>query len=136
MSRSKFKRVLALATSTRGCGFAFLDDMRLANFGLKAVGSPEHRRSEKTLKIVSKLMDDHTPRIVVFEDCSAEGCRRNPRIRTLLEQISQLAAEKGIEIRKLARKQVLQYFLGRRTRPTKYELAEVLMKQFPDSLEG
>ena len=88
----KHFRILAIAPSTRGFGFAVLEEQEtLVNWGVKTVNGDKNVQS---LAKVEKLIAHYQPGVLVLEDASAKNSRRSPRIRKLCQQIIKMAANR------------------------------------------
>jgi Holliday junction resolvasome RuvABC endonuclease subunit len=129
-NNSKNLRVLAVAPSTRGFGFAVLDGERLINWGVKSVTGDKN--SQSLLKL-GKLLVFYHPDIAAFEDHSAKGSRRSARIRTLGEQMISMARSRKVGVKLFSRQQVRKFFFSE-GKGTKDALAEILTKRFPEEL--
>src|ERR1700739_925163 len=89
------KRVLALDPYSRGFGFVVCEGPEhLIDWGLK-----EARREKDThcLRHVEQLIETYHPDGLVIEATHDPQWRRCPRVRTLLHEMSQLAAEKKLK---------------------------------------
>ena len=126
--QAKPNRLLALAPSTRGLGFAVLEgEGVLVDWGVKSV------TGDKNLKSVAKveeLLALYHPRVLVLEDHSA---RRSPRIHALNSLLTHLAKQHEIKVRLLSRDRVYRCF-GMAENGTKHALAEILAARFPQEL--
>ena len=72
--------ILSIAPSTRGFGFAVLEDKALVDWGCKTVRG---EKNAATLAKVRKLIGLYTPTMLVIQDYSARPTRRAERIRKL-----------------------------------------------------
>src|ERR1039458_1084558 len=112
----KHFRILAIALSTRGFGFAVLEGQEtLVDWGVKTVKGDKNIQS---LARVKELIVHYQPGVLVLEDASAKGSRRSPRIRKLCQQIIKLAATRKVRVRLYSREQVMKTFIpdGRGTK--------------------
>ena len=127
----KHFRVLAIAPSTRGFGFAILEGQeQIADWGVKTVAGDKNAHS---LAQVEKLIAQYQPGTLVLEDVSAKGSRRWPRIRSLSEQIMKMAKQRKISVKLFSRNQVMKTFIAD-GKGTKYALAEIIAQRFPEEL--
>jgi hypothetical protein len=127
----KYPRILAIAPSTRGFGFAVFEGQ-----GTLAVWDAKEVRGDKnkgTLARVNELIARYEPQIVVLEDASAKGSRRAPRIRKLVQRISRLAPKRGTRVALFSRIQVREAFFPD-GKGTKHEMAEIIAGRFSDEL--
>jgi Holliday junction resolvasome RuvABC endonuclease subunit len=127
----KHFRILAIAPSTRGFGFAVLEgEVSLVDWGVKTVKGDKNVQS---LAKVKKLITHYKPGALVLEDASAKGSRRSPRIRKLCQQIIKLAEARKMIVKLFSRDQVMKTFIAD-GQGTKHALAEVIAKRFPEEL--
>jgi len=123
--------ILAIVPSSRGFGFAALEGRdTLVDWGLSIVTGDKNSGS---LKNIEKMIADYRPRVLVLHDASAKGYRKGPRIRKLVTDIVVLAKERTMNVALLSRDQLMQAFFidGK---GTKYTVAQVLAKRFPEEL--
>jgi Holliday junction resolvasome RuvABC endonuclease subunit len=127
----KHFRILAIAPSTRGFGFAVLEGQEtLVDWGVKTVNSDKNKQS---LAKVKELVAQYQPGVLVLEDASAKDSRRSPRIRKLCQQIIKTAANRKISVALFSRDQVMKSYITD-GQGTKHALAEIIAKQFPEEL--
>jgi Holliday junction resolvasome RuvABC endonuclease subunit len=123
-------RILAIAPSTRGFGFSVLEGERLIDWGVKSVKGDKNKQS---LLKIKEMISRYHPGVLVFEDYSAKGSRRSPRIRKLGHQIAALAKSCKVRVKLFSRQQVRKAFFAD-GQGTKDVLADMLAKQFPEEL--
>ena len=124
-------RILAVAPSTRGFGYAVLEGHdTLVDWGVKTV---KGNKNIQSLAKVEELIAHYQPGILVLEDAAAKNSRRSPRIRKLGAQIIKLAATCKTGVKIFSRDQVMKTFILD-SQGTKYALAEILVKRFPEEL--
>lgn len=129
----KYFRILAIAPSTRGFGFAVLEwQETLVDWGIKTVKGDKNVQS---LAKVGKLIAHYQPEVLVLEDASAKGSRRSPRIRKLSQQIIKMAANRKVSVKLFSRDQVMKTFITD-GQGTKHALAEIIAKRFPEELDS
>jgi Holliday junction resolvasome RuvABC endonuclease subunit len=131
MSRAYTKdiRVLAIDPSTRGFGFAVLEGPdRLIDWGVKETKNDKKNRS---LKLIAKLIDQYQPTIIVVENYAARGSRRCGRVQELIDDLSNLAAERNVKVRSFSRLKVKQAFVEAGAK-NKYEIALAIARRFPE----
>lgn len=127
----KHFRILAIAPSTRGFGFAVLEGQEtLVDWGVKSVKGDKNAQS---LKKVAELVVHYQPGVLVLENASAKGSRRSSRIRTLVRQIIQMAATRNVRTKLFARDRVMKTFIADGDR-TKQALAEIMAQRFSEQL--
>lgn len=128
----KHFRILAIAPSTRGFGFAVLEGQEtLVDWGVKTV--KKGGKNKQSLAKVEKLIADYQPGVLVLEDVSAKNSRRQPRIRKLCQQIITMAANRKVMVKLFSRDQVRKTFIAD-GRGTKHAVAEIIAKRFPGQL--
>jgi Holliday junction resolvasome RuvABC endonuclease subunit len=127
----KHSRILAIAPSTRGFGFAVLEGREtLVDWGVKTVKGDKNVQS---LAKAEKLITHYQPGVLVLEDASAKNSRRSPRIRKLCRQIIKMAANRKVSVKLFSRDRVMKTFMTD-GQGTKHALAEILAKRFPEEL--
>src|ERR1051326_1333390 len=95
------KRVLALDPHSRGLGFVVLEGAEhLIDWGLKDTRRDNSRRG---VHHVERLVETYHPDVLVLEAVQDPLCRRCVRVRTLLQSIGQLAAEKKLRMKSFSR---------------------------------
>jgi hypothetical protein len=129
----KHYRILAVAPSTRGFGFAVLEGREaLVDWGVKSVDGDKNARS---LERLEALVACYLPEIIIMEDHSAKGSRRSPRIRELGRQIIAAASKRKIRVALFSQQAVRRTFFAD-GEGTKHALAEILAKRFPEELDS
>ena len=128
---SKNTRILAVAPSTKGVGFAVLEGQKtLLDWGVKSVKGSKNAQS---LARVKELIAQWQPGALVLQDTSAKDSRRATRIRKLTQQIIALARTRKVKVASFSRGQVMKGFFAD-GEGTKHELAEILAERFPQEL--
>lgn len=131
-TRSKQLRILALAPSAKGLGFAVLEKpAKLVDWGVKpATGN----KNVHGLVSADGLLAHYQPAVLVLEDPTAPDVRRAPRIRTLHARLVAVATRRKVKVKLLTRTQVRRTFFGDDAPGTKQAIAEILATQFPEEL--
>lgn len=130
-NNTQFSRILSIAPSTKGFGFALLEGKeKLVEWGVKAV---EGDKNAASLSKIAAMIDQWKPSVIVLEDCSTKDSRRAPRIRELSRKISELGNDRKLPVELLTREEVRATFFSDGP-GTKQELAELLAKRFPEEL--
>jgi hypothetical protein len=124
-------RVLAIAPSSKGFGFAVLEGAgTFVDWGVKSVDGDKNAAS---LVKVKRLIIDYAPSAIVLEDMRGKDCRRSARVQTLAEKIIQLAASHQLKTR-LISQQAVRFALSLAPEATKHEIATRLANHFPEEL--
>jgi len=128
-TKAKHIRILGIAPSTRGFGFAVLEGQQtLADWGIKHVKMDKNSHS---LAKVKELINLYQPGTIVLEDTAAKNSRRAPRIRALTKKIIALASARKIKVASFSQKRIRQRFFAP-GHGTKRALAEILATRFPE----
>ena len=129
--KKNHSRILAIAPSTRGFGFAVLEGQEtLVDWGVKQVKGDKNALS---LVRVDELISLYYPDLVVLENTGAKNSKRAPRIRELTRNIVALAETYDLRVKLVSRKQVRKVFFAD-GKGTKQALAEMIAKRFPEDL--
>jgi len=129
--RSQNIRVLGIAPSSRGFGFAVMEgENDLVDWGVKAVKGNKNARS---LSNVRNLIAHYRPDVIALEAIRIKGSRRSSRVQALIREIVAMAGEENIKVKRFSRKQLNVAFLGK-ARGTKHAVAESLATRFSDQL--
>jgi transcriptional regulator with XRE-family HTH domain/Holliday junction resolvasome RuvABC endonuclease subunit len=130
-SNSKHGRVLGIAPSTRGFGFAIMEgDNILVDWGVKAVKGDKNARS---LSNVAGLIAQYKPNAIVLENTHAPGSRRSSRVQALIQEIVSLAENEKIKVERFSRKQLNRAFT-KEEQGSKHTLAKYVAARFPEEL--
>src|SRR5664279_4183801 len=101
---SKYPRILAIAPSSRGFGYAVLEGHKLlADLGVKSVGG---NKNSGSIKKVEEMIALYNPQVMVLEDTAAKESRRAPRIKALTKRLVALAEGHSIRVALFSQKQV------------------------------
>lgn len=128
-SPPNIRRILAVALSTRGFGFAVLEGDKLVDWGVKSIGK---NKNSRTLAKVLELLSLYRPALLVLED--PESSRRATRIRKLHLRLVGLAKQLEIKVKLLTRAKVRGTFFAD-GEGTKHALAVLLVERFPKELK-
>lgn len=126
----KHFRILAIAPTTRGFGFAVLEGQEtLADWGVRRIEG-DHKNSQALMK-VKELVMHYQPGAMVLQDASVKDSRRAPRIKTLTKRIIALAKSHKVDVKLITFKKTRQMFFAD-GKGTKHALAEILVNRFPE----
>jgi hypothetical protein len=124
-------RILAIAPSSRGFGFAVMEgEDTLIDWGVRSVTG---NKNADALKKVEAMIALYNPGVLVLEDASAKRSRRSRRIRDLTKQIMATAASRRMKVALLSREQVVQTFFED-GKGTKHTVAQILAGRFREEL--
>jgi hypothetical protein len=127
----KHFRILAIAPSTRGFGFAILEGERtLVDWGVRSV---DGNKNARCLVKVEDMIAHYRPGVMVLHDCTSKDSRRSARIRTLSRQIVALASRRKVSVKLFSSEQVRRVFFTD-DKGTKHALAEILAKRLSAEL--
>lgn len=130
-SNPKQYRVLAIAPSTKGVGFAVLEGRdTLVDWGVKSVNG---NKNVQSLAKVKELIAQYQPGVMVLQDTSTKDSRRSPRIKALSRKIIALAATHKISVKAFSQEQVRAAFFAD-GQGTKHAIARMLAQRFPEEL--
>ena len=125
-------RVLAVALTSRGLGYAVLE----GETSLIESSRTSVRNGNKNWQCIAKvkrLTAFYRPDALILQDVTAKDSRRNPRIKALHREVILLAAKQRLSVKLISEKQLRSLLLGNAS-GTKHEMAEMLAKRFPDEL--
>jgi hypothetical protein len=130
-TRPKNDRVLAIAPSSRGFGFAVMEGREtLIDWGVRSVTGD---KNADALEKAEAMIALYKPAVVVLPDASAKGSRRYARIRDLTKDIAAVAARRKIKGLLFSREQVMRTFFED-GKGTKHTIARILAMRFPEEL--
>lgn len=128
---SKHIRVLGIAPSSYGCGFALIEgESILVDWGVKKVKGDKNARC---LSHVGNLIAHYEPNVIAVEDTRSKGSRRGSRVQALIQEIARMAENEKIKVKRFSRKQLSIGFLSNE-HGTKHDMALHLATRFPDEL--
>jgi Holliday junction resolvasome RuvABC endonuclease subunit len=127
----QYPRILAIALSSRGFGYAVLEGHKLlADLGVKSVGG---NKKSGSIKKVEEMIALYNPQVMVLEDTAAKGSRRSLRIKALTMRLVALAERHTIRVALFSQKQMRRFFFGD-AEGTKDALAKIIAERFPEEL--
>ena len=122
-------RILAIAPSYRGFGFAVLEGRdTLVDWGVKNV---EGNKNAQSLKQVKELIAQYQPGVLVLQD--TENSLRHSRIKALSRKIIALAKVGKVGAKLFSHEQLQRIYFAD-GQGTKHALAEIIAKRFPEEL--
>lgn len=91
----KQNRILAIAPSARGFGYAVMEGDLILECGNKRADGDINLQA---ISKIEKLMKQFLPGVLVLQDVNAKGSHRAPRIKALHRQIVKLAVKQKCKI--------------------------------------
>jgi Holliday junction resolvasome RuvABC endonuclease subunit len=88
-------------------------------------------KSKRSLKLISALIEQYEPSVLVVEDYGGKVSQRCERVGQLIEEISKLAVKKRVRVKKFSRGEVKKAF-AESDATTKQEIAIAITKSFPE----
>ena len=102
--KKKNKKILGIDPGTKYIGFALLENEKLVHYGVKTI--PRLPTSREMLnegkKIVSRLMDDFKPDMLVVEKTFFGNNADSVLLNTFTVQIRRIGKKKGLKIVSIA----------------------------------
>lgn len=124
-----FLRVLAVAPSVDSFGYALIEQPGiLIDWCVKTTKSDKNVRC---VSLVKELIDYYKPDILILEDWKAKRSRRHPRIQSLLQNLSKVAADNKIKTVRVSRDVVRKVF-SLSGNITKHQIATNIVSRFPE----
>jgi hypothetical protein len=124
---SKPFRILAIAPTTRGVGFAVLEET-LVDWGVKTIKGEKNKQS---VAKVRELISNFRPSVIALQN--TKGSHRSDRIKVLSKKLIAMAATHKVKMVLFSHEQTRRAFfpegLG-----TKHAVAEIIAQQFPEEL--
>jgi hypothetical protein len=134
MNQTSQFRILSIAPTTRGFGYAVLEgETSLVVYGGKTVTAKKRYKNVRALGIIEKMIVQYRPYVLVLYDVHAQGIYRQPRIKELHRLVVKLAKRHKLKTAAISAIEVRRLILGN-PKGTKHGVAELLAKQFPDEL--
>ena len=119
-------RVLAIDPVSRGFGIVVFESPNLPiEWGVKEL---RENQEERGLVLISALLEQFKPDVVVLEDTDHPSCRRCQRIRVQLSGIRALVQSRKVPLAGITRDQVYTT-LGHRT---KHQVATAIVSSVPE----
>ena len=129
-----YPRILAIAPSSRGFGFVVLEGVdTLADWGAKSVKG--ENKNAQSLAKVKELMRHYQPEVLVLQDTGTKTSKRSPRIKLLTNQLVSLAKSRNLPVQRYSQEQIQKVYFPE-GQGTKYELAQLIAKRFPEELRS
>lgn len=127
----KYFRIMAIAVSTRGFGYAVLEGGdTLADVGVVAVTG---KWTIKGLPKIEALLNRYFPEVVVMQDMEEQAARRSKRLRDVNQLVQVELALHKCKVALLSQRAVRREFFDEEP-GTKDRLARLLAQRFPEDL--
>ena len=128
----KWFRLLAVALTSRGLGYAVLEgENSLVENGHSCVRGGD--KNGQCVARVKRLVAMYRPSLMVLQNAAAKESRRTQRIRRLHGEVVKVAADKNLGVVFVSEGELRSLLLGN-PRGTKDEMAEMLAQRFPNEL--
>jgi hypothetical protein len=69
--------------------------------------------------------------VLILEDTSAKGCRRQPRVRKLIDELGALASQHAVRVHRVSHQKVRKTFANSGA-SNKYSIARVIATRVPE----
>ena len=119
--------ILALYPNSIGIGYVCLQvPEKLIDYGIATI---QPISNGKLLNRAERFMDYYKPKLVLLKETGSS--KNSSRVNKLIEAITTLSGEKGLEVYRYTKKQIDDVFevFGA---STKYEMVEKIVKMLPD----
>jgi hypothetical protein len=127
--RTRHSFVLAIYPNSRGIAFVVFEGARtLIDWGLR--GARSKHNHDHYLAVIGDLFALYQPAVLVLQNMGPAGTRRAKRIRSLNEEIVELAAGFGISAHLYSRAQVRDAFASLKE-ATKEAIANAIVEEVP-----
>lgn len=121
--------VLSIYPFSRGFAFVLFESPASPfDWGVKEIR--EKHKNTKTIDEIKKITDRYRPEVLIIEDTTGKGSRRNSRIRKLYRMVVHFAEAEDLDLRRYSKSQVKICF-GSVGASTKYEIAKAIATQIP-----
>ena len=121
-------RILAVAVTSRGIGFAVMEAPgTLVDWGVK---QPKPYREDRCVAHLYRLVNQYEPARVVLEDPTARPRRCSCRVERLFRRIREVAAAQGVRTRAI-RKQAVRKAFTPDARITKFAMSRRIAEILP-----
>jgi hypothetical protein len=125
----RYAFVLAVYLNTRGFAFVLFEGpLAPVDWSVREIRGPE--KYARCLAKIVAILDQYLPDVLVLQDTSSQGTRRERRITELNAAIAELAEVRGLQVHTYSRDKVREAF-WRCGATTKQALAEIIAKHIP-----
>lgn len=121
--------VLAVYPFSKGIAFVLFEGLATPfDWGVKEIKGQQ--KNAKSIDAVNRIIDRYQPEVLVIEDASVAGSRRDKRIRELYHMLAHMARAESIDLYRYTKKEVAACFAMAGAR-TKYDIARAIATQIP-----
>lgn len=133
MIKNKSIRILAIAPTSRGFGYAVMQGPKwILACGNKAILQNKNARA---LVWVDKFIRHYQPSVLILPDVNASDTHRAVRIKNLHRQIGEVARKHQLKLKLVRATKMRERLLGN-PKGTKQAMAESLAEMFPEELKS
>jgi Holliday junction resolvasome RuvABC endonuclease subunit len=130
-SQPKHLRILGIAPTSRGFGFAVLEGLdTLVDWGNKSV---KRDKNAQSLAKLGELLALYEPDVLVLPDALAKNTHRASRIKTLVQQMIDLGKTRKIKVALFSPEQVKRRFFAD-GEGTKHDVCKIIADRFQAEL--
>lgn len=130
MNFKRYDLVMAIYPNARGFAYAaFEGPLSPLDWGVSDVYGRD--KAAKALRLIRRTVTALSPDVLVVRDLGGAADRANRRLRSLVNGICELAAERNIPTVSVSREQVREAFSFLGERPTRSEIVVALAKRIP-----
>jgi hypothetical protein len=119
------RSVVSIDPTTRGIAWLFIENGSVMDWG-ERIACPDD-----SVGVVVSLIDEYAADVLVLEDASADGCKRRPRIRSVLREIVKHARRHGVRVIAVSRNEVRRVWLARGA-TNKQKDAAMIAARYPE----
>lgn len=121
--------VLSVAPNSRGFGFVLFESaLAPYDWGVQEIRGES--KNSRIIAFVGRMIDRHSPLVLVVEDWADAACHRCARILALYASLADLAREKSVQLVRVSKEHLHRYF-ATVVPTTKYEIALAIAKLIP-----
>ena len=133
MTKKKPIKILSVDPGTREMGVAILEEDTLIYYGVKSIKQRKtpHKRLKEGNKIISQLIDDYEPNILVIEKAFYVQSKNSSLLITLTQEIMSIGRAKKLKVYEYAPTHVKK-IICQSGKATKKEVARTLTNRYPE----
>ncbi len=131
-NKHQLQRVLGLAVSSRGFGYALFEGEKLVNWGFASTKQKQNVNAW-CAKRIERMVKQYEPDVIVIESVFANGAVRSPRVRRLAKQIEVIAGRRQSRVKSFSKLHVIKSVCGT-VSATRHDMADKVSKLYPNEL--